>query len=249
VLVRVLDHDDRGVHHGADGNGDTAEAHDVRAQAQQVHAEVGDQHPDRQCDDGDQRAAHVQKKHDTNEGNDGAFLDQRALERVDRAVDEVGAVVDRFDAHALRQARRDLGEAVLDVADDGQGVFAEPLKRDPRNDLAFPVHLGNAATFVRGELDARHVLEQNRHAALVLDHDLLQVGQALDVAASAHREFGLCQLDGASAYMLLARSASRILASGMPSACSRLGSITTLYCLTKPPTLATSATPSALAMP
>ena len=38
MLVGVLDHDDRGVDHGADGDGDAAEAHDVGAQAQQVHA-------------------------------------------------------------------------------------------------------------------------------------------------------------------------------------------------------------------
>ena len=49
--------------------------------------------------------------------------------------------------------------------------------------------------------------------------------------------------------MLLSRIASRIFESGMPSACRRRGSMTTLYCLTKPPTLATSATPSALASP
>ena len=35
----------------------------------------------------------------------------------------------------------------------------------------------------------------------------------------------------------------------MPRACRRRGSTTMLYCLTKPPTLATSATPSALASP
>ena len=49
--------------------------------------------------------------------------------------------------------------------------------------------------------------------------------------------------------MLLSRITSRSCESGMPSACRRRGSITTLYCLTKPPTLATSATPSALASP
>ena len=38
VLVGVLDHDDRRIDHGADGDGDAAEAHDVRAQAQQMHA-------------------------------------------------------------------------------------------------------------------------------------------------------------------------------------------------------------------
>jgi hypothetical protein len=32
VLVGVLDHDDRGVHHGADGDGDPAERHDVRVE-------------------------------------------------------------------------------------------------------------------------------------------------------------------------------------------------------------------------
>src|SRR5204863_138639 len=44
--------------------------------------------------------------------------------------------------------------------------------------------------------------------------------------------------------MLLVRNASRTAATGIPRACSRRGSMTTLFCLTKPPTLATSATPS-----
>ena len=46
---------------------------------------------------------------------------------------------------------------------------------------------------------------------------------------------------------LLARIASRIFCMVMPRSRIRCGSSTTLYCLTKPPTLATSATPSALA--
>ena len=44
MLVRVLDHDDRGVDHGADRDCDTAEAHDVGAEAQQIHAEISDQY-------------------------------------------------------------------------------------------------------------------------------------------------------------------------------------------------------------
>ena len=46
---------------------------------------------------------------------------------------------------------------------------------------------------------------------------------------------------------LLARIASRIFCMVMPRSRIRCGSRITLYCLTKPPTLATSATPSALA--
>ena len=69
-LMGVLDHDDRGVDHGADGDGDAAEAHDVGAQAQQPHADIGDQHAERQRDDGDQRAAGVQQEDDADERDD-----------------------------------------------------------------------------------------------------------------------------------------------------------------------------------
>ena len=91
MLVGVLDHDDGGVDHGADGDGDAAEAHDVGAQAQQLHAQIGDQHAERQRDDGDQRAAHMQQEDDADQRDDDAFLDQRALERLDGAVDQVAS--------------------------------------------------------------------------------------------------------------------------------------------------------------
>ena len=93
---------------------------------------------------------------------------------------------------------------MLDVADNGQRVLAEPLQRNAGNDLAFPVHFGDAATFVGRELDPRHVLEQHRHAAVALDDDLLEVGQVLDVAAAAHRELGFGKLDRAPAHVHVA---------------------------------------------
>ena len=68
------------------------------------------------------------------------------------------AVVDGLDAHALGQARRDLGEAILHVLDDRQRILAEALQRDAGDDLALAVHFGDAATLVGRELDARHVL-------------------------------------------------------------------------------------------
>ena len=204
MLVGVLDHDDGGVDHGADGNGDAAEAHDVGAEPQEIHAEIGDQHAERQRDDGDQRAADVQQEYDADEGDDHALLHQRALERVDGAVDQVGAVIDRFDRDALGQARRDLGKAILDVADHRERILSEALQHDAGDDLALAVHLGDAAAFVGSKLDPGHVPEQHRHAALILDDDLFQVGQALDVAAPAHRELGFGKLDRASAHVHVA---------------------------------------------
>ena len=93
MFVRVLDHDDDRVHHRADGDGDAAQRHDVRADALAEHDDERHQHRDGQNDDGDQRAAEVQQEREADERDDDAFLDQLFFERLDRAVDERGAVV------------------------------------------------------------------------------------------------------------------------------------------------------------
>ncbi len=104
VLVRVLDHDDRRVHHGADGDRDAAEAHDVGADARARTCTMnGDQHADRQGEDGDQRAADVQQEDDADERDDRCFPRcSVSLQRVDGAVDQLGAVVDGARASHLR---------------------------------------------------------------------------------------------------------------------------------------------------
>ena len=175
-LMRVLDHDDGGVDHGADGDGDAAEAHDVGAEPQEPHADIGNENAERQGDDGDEGAARMQQEDHAHQGDDQAFLDERSLQRFDGAIDQVGTVIDGLDAHALRQARRHFRQPILHVLDHRQRVLAEALQRDSGDDLPLPVHLGDAAALVGGQLDARHVLEQHGHAALVLDHDLLEVG-------------------------------------------------------------------------
>ena len=77
----------------------------------------------------------------------------------------------------LRQARRNLGEPILDMLDYGQGILAEALEHDAGDDLAFPVHFGDAAPFIGRKLDPRHVFQQHRHALVVLNNDLLEVGR------------------------------------------------------------------------
>ncbi len=51
VLVDVLDHHDGTIHHGADGDGDAAEGHDVGVDPLQVHHDKGGQDGDGQGDD------------------------------------------------------------------------------------------------------------------------------------------------------------------------------------------------------
>ena len=87
MLVRIFDHHDRRIDHGAKRNRDTAEAHDVRADAECMHAGKGDQNANRQRDDGDERTADMQQKDDADEGDNETFFEQRAFQRVDRGVD------------------------------------------------------------------------------------------------------------------------------------------------------------------
>jgi len=56
-----------------------------------MHEEIGDQNAKRQRDDGDEGAANVQKEDDADRRDNQTLLDQRAFQRVDRAVDQVGA--------------------------------------------------------------------------------------------------------------------------------------------------------------
>jgi hypothetical protein len=77
----------------------------------------GDEHADRQHEDRDERAAHMQQKDDTDQGYDDAFFGQRVLERLDCAMNEIGAVIDRLDADPLRQRGCDFGELLLDAVD------------------------------------------------------------------------------------------------------------------------------------
>ena len=81
----------------------------------------------------------MQQKHYADNGDDDAFLDQRVLERLDGAVDQVGTVIHRIEGDALRQAWRDFGEPLLDVLDDGQRILAEALQHDAGHDFAFAV--------------------------------------------------------------------------------------------------------------
>jgi len=69
------------VHHRADGDGDAAERHDVRADALPEHDEERNYHCDRQNDDRHQRAAQMQQERQAHERDDDAFFQQLFLER------------------------------------------------------------------------------------------------------------------------------------------------------------------------
>ena len=103
VLVGIFDHDDGGVHHGADGNGDAAQAHDVAGQPNTLHRQQGEQHGQRQSQNGDQGAAEVEQKDEADQADDDAFFDQLLAQVGDRVLDQLGTVVDDLGLHPLRK--------------------------------------------------------------------------------------------------------------------------------------------------
>ena len=73
------------------------------------------------------------------------FLDQRALEGVDRLLDEIAAVVGRLDRHAGRKPRGKLCKLRLDPLDHLLSVLAIPHDDDPAGDLSLAVDVEEPA--------------------------------------------------------------------------------------------------------
>ena len=132
----------------------------LEPEAKRFHRGEGHQHADREHEDRDQRAAHMQQEHDADQRNDGAFLDEGVPQVLDRGMDQRRAVIDRLNLHALRQAAGKLGKPLFHVVDHVERVGAEALQHDAARDFALAIELGEAAPLVGSEFDARHVLQR-----------------------------------------------------------------------------------------
>ena len=124
MLVRILDHHDRGIDHRADRDRDPAERHDIRVDPLDAHHDQRDHDPERQRDDRDERRADVPKEQPAHEADDDELLDQLAVEILDRAIDQRRPVIGRNDLDAGRQALGKFGKLGLDVGDRGARILA-----------------------------------------------------------------------------------------------------------------------------
>ena len=116
-----------------------------------------------QREDRDQGAAEVPEEDDADERDDDRLLDQLLLEVVDRALDQVGAVVGGDELDALGERGLDpLLDRLLDVLDDAVGVDAVADDHDPARDVALAVQLGHSPAHLRPEVHARDVLDEDR---------------------------------------------------------------------------------------
>jgi hypothetical protein len=121
--------------------------------------------------------------------DDGGALDQVGHDRRERALDEVGAVVDGLDDDARRQAGLDLRDPVLDGVDDVAAVGAEQHHDDAGDGLVLAV-VGDHAVAQGGAVaDLGDVLDEHGLAVgLRLEDDVADVLEAGEHADGAQGE-------------------------------------------------------------
>ena len=179
--MRILDHDDRGIDHGANRDRDPAERHNVGVQPLLTHDDERDQNRDREGQNHDESRANVEEKYHANERDDETFLDQFLAQRLDRSFDQGRAVGDGHDLDALGKSLLQFLKLCLDALDDVIGVGAISYDDDPADDLAVTVQLRETATHVGPPLHRANVLQQDRRAvAIHTERDLLEVRDLLD---------------------------------------------------------------------
>ncbi len=206
VLVDVLDHHDGAIHHGADGDGDAAQRHDVGVDPLQVHNDEGDQDGDGQAHHHHQRGAQVEQEGETNQHHHHELLHQLAGEVVDGALDEIRAVIDGDQLHPLGQAGLQIGQAGLDPVYGLLGVLAVAHDDDAADHLPLAVELGHPAPHLRARAYLGHVPQGEGGAAHPgAERDEAQVLHPLEVAIGAHHVLGLGHLDDRRPRLLVAR--------------------------------------------
>ncbi|MCY1291972.1 hypothetical protein D9M70_411790 [compost metagenome] len=204
ALVGVFDHHHRRVDHGADGDGDPAEGHDVGVDALVAHDRECDQHPYRQRDDGDHGRAQVPEERGADQGDDDELLDQLLAQVEHGPLDQLAAVVGGDDLNAVGEAFLQLFELGLHGGDGVAGILAAAQDHHAADGFPFAIEFGNAPSHLRSELDGRHIAQRDRGAlGRQLQRHGAEVGEGFQVAGRPDHEFGLAKLQYRTAGFLV----------------------------------------------
>jgi len=94
-------------------------------------------------------------------------------------VDQGRAVIDSLNLDALGKLPASSAMRSSTLSMTSSALAPKRLQDDAACDLALAVEFGQASTFVRSQFEPRDVLNENRRASVVLQDDLLQIGNAL----------------------------------------------------------------------
>ena len=165
MLVRVLDHHHGGIDHGADGDCDPAERHDVGINALVAHDDEGHQDAQGQGDDRDQRRAQVPEEDQANQGNHRELFQQLVAEVIDGAVDQLRTVIGGDHLDAGRQAALQAVQLGLHRGDGIAGILSGAQDDHATYNFTLAIQLGNATTHLWPQLNGGHLTQQHRNSA------------------------------------------------------------------------------------
>ena len=187
-FLDVLDHDDRVIHHQADGQDQAAEGQRVDRETERGHRrERRDQRDgDRQHRD-DRRPQPLQEDEDNNHHQPERF-DQRVFHLADVLVNVLRRVINDRVVESLREALLETIHLDAHLVDDGQGVgVCVLIDQDPAGRLA--VNIACRLEVLRRELDPGNVPEADDRAVVVAtDHDLLEFSHLLQPSLDGDRQ-------------------------------------------------------------
>src|SRR5512146_81935 len=191
VAIDVFDYDHRAVHDHADGDGEPAQRHEVRRQADLAHHDEGGQRGQHQSAGDDQRAANVAQEEEKHHDDEHHPFGQRLVHRAQCGGDQFDPVVERHDAQPVRQQMPAMNvvDAGLDPLDDLAGIAAPEHQDDPAHDFAFAVQDGGAMPDRVIDQDLRHIADEDRGSSDFLDDDPFDVLKRPDEPEAPHDVF------------------------------------------------------------
>ena len=165
----VLDHDHARIDDETEI--DRAQAHQAGRDAGGQHHVGREKHGERDRQRHDQPAAEVAQHGQENHDHESPAGHQVVQHRAQGLVDQVGAVVERLDRHARRQALLKLGDLVLHPVHDLPPVLADEHHHQARDDLSLAVACRQPRADHGSGVDLGDVADRDGHAVAFIDHD------------------------------------------------------------------------------
>ena len=159
LFVSIFHHDDGGVHHGANGDSDTREAHDVRGNTQVIHTDEGHQYSNGQREDDHQGAGEVKKKYQTDHTHRYDQLDNLLFEGGHGSLNEIRTIIGGYDFHAFGEARRNVFlDFFFDPLDHIKDIFTGTDDHNPAGYFTSAVQIRKPSADFRPQLNTGYVL-------------------------------------------------------------------------------------------
>ncbi len=199
--VDVLDHHHRAVHDHADGDGKTAQRHQVGADAESAHRQCGEEHRERYRRSDHQARPDPAHEHEQYQRHQHNPLRQRARHGLHRLVHQFFLLVVGHNAHALGQRLLHLGQLRLDPVDHRRGIRAVQLHDHAGNHFLLAVPRLEPPAYGAAGFNTGHVVQMDRGAVYRLHHNGGQVIEAVGEAHRAHQKLFAAPLQKLGAHV------------------------------------------------